>query len=71
MSWHNWAGDQVCQPASVARPGSVAELAEIVAGASSAKVRGSGHSFSEAALTDGVMQMYCCGVVVDLFLPAA
>jgi FAD-linked oxidoreductase len=55
VSWHNWAGDQVCQPASVARPGSVSELAEIVAGASSAKVRGSGHSFSEAALTDGVM----------------
>ena len=55
MSWHNWAGDQVCQPASVPRPGSVSELAEVVAGASSAKVRGSGHSFSEAALTEGVM----------------
>ncbi|HEV3055270.1 MAG TPA: FAD-binding protein, partial [Solirubrobacteraceae bacterium] len=55
MSWHNWAGDQVCQPASVARPGSVSELTEVVAGTSSAKVRGSGHSFSDAALTDGVM----------------
>ncbi len=53
--WRNWAGDQVCRPASVSRPESVAELVELVASASSIKVRGSGHSFSEAALTDGVM----------------
>ncbi len=55
MSWHNWAGDQVCQPTSVVRPQGVSELAEVVGAAASVKVRGSGHSFSEAALTDGVM----------------
>jgi FAD-linked oxidoreductase len=53
--WRNWAGDQVCRPASAVHPESVSELVEIVAGARSVKVRGSGHSFSEAALTDGVM----------------
>jgi FAD-linked oxidoreductase len=55
VSWQNWAGDQVCRPASVSRPETVSELVEVVAGANSVKVRGSGHSFSEAALTDGVM----------------
>ncbi|HWE34617.1 MAG TPA: D-arabinono-1,4-lactone oxidase [Solirubrobacteraceae bacterium] len=55
MSWHNWAGDQVCRPASTARPASLSELLETVGAAPAVKVRGSGHSFSEAALTDGVM----------------
>jgi FAD-linked oxidoreductase len=57
--WVNWAGDQSCRPAEIGRPGSRAELAEAVAAAAAAgrkvSVAGSGHSFSEAALTDGVM----------------
>lgn len=57
--WANWAGDQSCRPARILRPGSRAELAEAVgaAGAAGEKVRvaGSGHSFTEAALSDGVL----------------
>jgi L-gulonolactone oxidase len=53
--WRNWAGDQVCRPASFARPRSRDELVEVIGRASSVKVRGTGHSFSETALTDGVM----------------
>lgn len=57
--WVNWAGDQSCRPAEVAHPRSRDELAEAVAGAAAAgrrvRVAGSGHSFTEAVLTDGVM----------------
>jgi len=57
--WVNWAGDQSCRPAEVVRPRSREELAEAVAGAAAAgrrvSVAGSGHSFTEAALTDGTM----------------
>lgn len=59
MTWRNWAGDQVCTPAEVARPGSRDELAGTVAAASAAgrkvSVAGSGHSFTEAALTSGTL----------------
>ena len=57
--WTNWAGDQTCRPAQVASPRSREELAEVVAGAAQAgqkiSVAGSGHSFTEAAMTDGCM----------------
>ncbi len=57
-SWRNWAGDQLCLPAAVEIPGSIEELSEDVvrAGAHDRHVRvaGSGHSFSDIALTDGV-----------------
>ena len=57
--WRNWAGDQRCRPAEVLRPGSVAELTEAVAAAAAAgrkvRVPGSGHSFTEAAMTDSTM----------------
>jgi FAD-linked oxidoreductase len=57
--WTNWARDQRCAPAEIARPGSEAELAEIVrrAGERGQPVRavGSGHSFTDIACTDGVM----------------
>jgi len=57
--WVNWAGDQRCRPARIVRPGNREELAESVAAATAAGQRvrapGSGHSFTEAALTDGVM----------------
>ncbi len=57
--WANWAGDQRCRPARVVRPADREELAEAVAAATAAgqrvRVAGSGHSFTETALTDGVM----------------
>jgi FAD-linked oxidoreductase len=57
--WVNWAGDQRCRPARTARPASREELAEAVAAAAVAgekvRVAASGHSFTETALTDGVM----------------
>src|SRR2546429_727422 len=57
--WRNWAGDQTCAPAAIERPQSREELAAVVRGAviSGRKIRvaGSGHSFTEAALTDGLM----------------
>ncbi|MGN6258443.1 MAG: D-arabinono-1,4-lactone oxidase [Solirubrobacterales bacterium] len=57
--WVNWAGDQSCRPARIARPGSRDELAETVAAAAAAgekvRVAGSGHSFTEAALTEGTL----------------
>jgi L-gulonolactone oxidase len=55
----NWAGDQFCRPARIARPASREELAEAVGAAAAAghkvRVAGSGHSFTEAALTEGTM----------------
>jgi FAD-linked oxidoreductase len=57
--WVNWTGDQVCRPAQVVRPRSRDELAEAVGAAAAAgrkvRVAGSGHSFTEAALTEGTM----------------
>jgi L-gulono-1,4-lactone dehydrogenase len=57
--WVNWAGDQACRPATVARPESRDELGETIAAAAAAghkvSVAGSGHSFTEAAMTDGTM----------------
>lgn len=58
-AWANWAGDQVCRPAADLRPGSRDELAEAIGAAAAAgrrvSVAGSGHSFTEAALTTGTM----------------
>jgi FAD-linked oxidoreductase len=57
-SWRNWAGDQRCHPAAVATPGSTEEVsvALVRAGVEDLRVRvvGSGHSFSDIALTDGL-----------------
>jgi L-gulonolactone oxidase len=57
--WANWAGDQSCRPARILCPRSRDELAEAVAGAAAAgekvRVAASGHSFTEAALTEGTM----------------
>jgi L-gulonolactone oxidase len=57
--WRNWAGDQSCRPAEIVRPADREALAEAVAAAAAAgrtvSVAGSGHSFTEAALTDGTM----------------
>jgi len=57
--WTNWAGEQTCEPLAIARPQSLEELRETVAEASAAgdrvRVSASGHSFTDCALTDGVM----------------
>jgi FAD-linked oxidoreductase len=57
--WVNWAGDQFCRPAETVSPGSRDELSGAIAAAAAAgrkvSVAGSGHSFTEAAMTDGTM----------------
>jgi FAD-linked oxidoreductase len=57
--WRNWAGDQQCVPAAIERPASVADLQEIVRRAAGrgqrVRASASGHSFTDAACTDGVM----------------
>jgi L-gulono-1,4-lactone dehydrogenase len=57
--WTNWAGDQSCCPVEVRRPGSREELAQAIVAAASAgrkvSIAGSGHSFTEAAMTEGAM----------------
>jgi L-gulono-1,4-lactone dehydrogenase len=53
----NWAGNQRCVPAHVHEPTSTEQVAGIVQQASAAgeraKVIGGGHSFTDAAMTDG------------------
>ncbi len=55
----NWAGDQKCVPASVAAPRNRNELADLVGRAADAgqqvRVAGSGHSFTDICLTDGLL----------------
>jgi L-gulono-1,4-lactone dehydrogenase len=57
--WHNWAGDQRCTPAAIEYPGTREELSEVVRRATAAGLRvrasASGHSFTEIALTGGIM----------------
>jgi L-gulono-1,4-lactone dehydrogenase len=57
--WVNWAGDQSCRPARIVRPQSRDELAAAAAAASGAgeriRVAGSGHSFTDAVLTEGTL----------------
>src|SRR3954452_13381038 len=59
MRWSNWTGDQHCAPAHFACPRSEAEIGEEVGRAAAAgmpvRVAGSGHSFTDAACTDGTM----------------
>ncbi|ONM48154.1 D-arabinono-1,4-lactone oxidase [Nocardia donostiensis] len=58
-SWVNWAGDQRCAPARIATPRDRAELTEVLARAADdnhrVRVAGSGHSFTDTCLTDGVL----------------
>jgi L-gulonolactone oxidase len=58
-TWRNWTGDQRCSPAEVVRPRDRGELAAAIAAAAAAgrvvSVAGAGHSFTEAALTDGTL----------------
>src|SRR4051794_36307671 len=54
--WANWSGAQTCRPREELHPGSEAEVAEIVRrGRGPIRVAGSGHSFTDVVLTDGVL----------------
>jgi L-gulono-1,4-lactone dehydrogenase len=56
--WRNWTGDERCRPAAIERPGSLHEITGALARAAAhdqrVRVAGSGHSFSDIALTDGL-----------------
>jgi len=58
-SWTNFAGDQSCEPAVFARPADRRSVAGAIARAREARqvvrVAGSGHSFTDAVLTDGTL----------------
>jgi L-gulono-1,4-lactone dehydrogenase len=54
-TWTNWARQQRCAPERIVRPRSEEELAGVLEGASTVKVAGSGHSFTDIACTDGLM----------------
>ncbi|MFI6146618.1 D-arabinono-1,4-lactone oxidase [Streptomyces sp. NPDC051109] len=58
-AWHNWAGNVTATPARVVAPASVGELQEAVRRAAEdglkVKAVGTGHSFTAAAATDGVL----------------
>src|SRR5215207_548564 len=55
--WSNWAGDQRCSPVALERPASTGEVVAALERATTAgervRVAGSGHSFTDAACTDG------------------
>jgi L-gulonolactone oxidase len=57
--WRNWTGDQRCVPARIERPRDRGDLIESVKRASDAgltvRAVGSGHSFTDAACTGGVL----------------
>jgi FAD-linked oxidoreductase len=57
--WRNWTGDQSCRPAAVVAPANREDLAATIAAAAEAgrkvSVAGSGHSFTETALTDDTL----------------
>ena len=59
MRWSNWAGDQHCAPAAYEEPASEEEISaaigRAVAAGKALRVAGSGHSFTDAACTDGHM----------------
>ena len=57
--WRNWTGDQRCVPARIERPRDRGDLIETVKRATEAgltvRAVGSGHSFTDAACTGGVL----------------
>jgi L-gulono-1,4-lactone dehydrogenase len=70
QAWRNWAGDQTCAPFERLRPRGREELAEAIGDAAAAgrkvSVAGAGHSFTEAAMTDGTMiDVGALGGVID------
>ena len=56
MRWVNWSGAQACTPRQVHEPATEQEVAAIVRrGDGPIRVAGSGHSFTDIVLTDGVL----------------
>ena len=57
--FRNWAGNQMCVPREILRPGSPEEVAAIVGRAAgeglTVKAVGAGHSFTDAACTTGIL----------------
>ncbi len=57
--WRNHTGEQRCDPVEIARPGSLAELRELVSRAEAegrtVRAAGARHAWSDIALTDGIM----------------
>jgi L-gulonolactone oxidase len=57
--WRNWTGDQRCLPGRIESPAGLGDLVEAVKRATEAglavRAVGSGHSFTEAPLTGGLM----------------
>ena len=58
-TWRNHTGNQSCQPRAIVTPGSLEELVELVRRAeregTTVRAVGAGHSWSDAALTDGYL----------------
>ncbi len=58
-TWHNHTGNQTCHPRVIFRPGSLAELVELVRRAEAEeetiRMTGTGHSWSDVALTEGFL----------------
>jgi L-gulonolactone oxidase len=58
-AFRNWSGSQVCLPREIVAPQAPEEVAAVVARAAEAghrvKAVGAGHSFTAAAMTDGVL----------------
>jgi FAD-linked oxidoreductase len=58
-AWRNWTGDQRCTPARIERPADRGDLIESVRRAThqglTVRAVGSGHSFTDAACTGGVL----------------
>jgi len=57
--WHNHLGNRSCTPAKIVAPGSLADLIELVQAAEAdeetVRAVGTGHSWSDVALTDGYL----------------
>jgi len=60
-TWENCIGNQICHPVQIVYPQSLQDLKDEVKQASAMKVPlravGSGHSFSDVAVTDGILLM--------------
>jgi L-gulonolactone oxidase len=55
-AWVNWSRTQRCEPAAIARPGTRAELVDVVRRAvGPVRVAGAGHSFTAAVPTSGTL----------------
>jgi len=57
-TWRNWTGDQVCHPAAFEKPRHVEDVRDALDHARArrwtVRVVGAGHSFNDAAVTDGL-----------------